>query len=252
MSYILEALKKADSERLVGNVPDLDSVHDRGVRAGGRKTRWLWILGALLAVNGILVSVMMLRIDGADEGSDHLPADSRPIAEAKQPAVAHLNIDPRPDARPPVPAYSPPAARPAPVVVPAAPPVTPTAPRATVTEPVETATHAATGRAAPAATPEAGPATPQASTVKPQSQPQPGATGAIPDWDDLPLVFRSEFTVPRIDVHVYDTNPRMRFILVNLKKYREGERLESGALLEKITPEGVQLSFRGKQFIYRQ
>jgi general secretion pathway protein B len=242
MSYILEALKKADSERLVGNVPDLDSVHDRGVQSGGRKTRWLWILGALLAVNGILVSVMMLRNDGADEGSDHLPADSRPIAEAEQPAAAHLNIDPRPDARPPVPAYSPPAARPAPVVVPAAPPVTPAPPRATVTEPVETATHAATGRAAP--TPA------QVSAVKPQ--PQPGATGAIPEWDDLPLEFRSEFTVPRIDVHVYDTNPRMRFILVNLKKYREGERLESGALLEKITPEGVQLSFRGKQFIYRQ
>jgi len=256
MSYILEALKKADRERTVGNVPDLDSAHDRGVRAGGRKTGWLWILGALVVANGILVSVMMLRNEGTDNGTGPLSADSRPLAEVEQPAATHTNTVrsgalPAPEARPQTPAYIPPPAKPAPVVVPAAPPVTP-APataRATLAEPVEATAKAVTRPSAPASSPLAGSASAPVKAVT--SQPQPGATGGIPDWDDLSLEFRSGFTVPRIDVHVYDTNPQRRFILANLKKYREGERLENGALLEKITPEGVQLSFQGKQFIYR-
>lgn len=260
MSYILEALKKADQERIVGKVPDLDSVHDQ-VRPAGRKSRWIWILAALLVVNGILVAAYLLRNDAAGDGPERASVAPVPSVETAPP-VATPAIPTRsavttrqPVTRSPVRSYVPPAARPAPAdealaaaSPPLSPPVTPKV-AGTVIRAEKPLEVGAPVPEIPAAAPVARPPAPagQAAT----SPPAESAAG-LPYWDDLSLEFRSGFTTPRIDVHVYDTNPRRRFILVNLKKFREGERLDSGALLEQITPEGVQLSFRGKQFIYRQ
>jgi general secretion pathway protein B len=253
MSYILEALKKADQERVVGKVPDLDSVHER-VPPTRRNSRWIWILAALLVVNGMLVAAYVLYKGNASDGPEHAAVAPAPVVETAPPVATTVMparpavpvrpaIPPRPavTTRPPAPRsparpYVPPAARPAPASKPAAavtPPVTPQA-RGTVTR-AEQPLDAAPAPAAQAAT-------------TPPAKPASG----LPYWDDLSLEFRSGFTAPRIDVHVYDADPRRRFILVDLKKYREGDRLASGAQLEKITPEGVQLSFQGKQFIYRQ
>ena len=43
MSYILDALRKADQERLAGSVPDLEADHESS-RATGRSNRWVWLL----------------------------------------------------------------------------------------------------------------------------------------------------------------------------------------------------------------
>lgn len=248
MSYILEALKKADQERVVGKVPDLDSVHEQ-VRPARRISRWIWILAVLLVVIGILVAAYVLYKEDAGGGPEHAAVAPAPAVETAPP-IATTAIPARPAVPvrpviPPRPAVTtrPPAPRsPArPYVPPAAretPPVTPKT-GGTVTR-AEQPLDAAPVPESPA--PAAQAATP------PPAKPASG----LPYWDELPLEFRSGFTVPRIDVHVYDTDPQRRFILVDLKKYREGDRLASGAQLEKITPEGLQLSFRGKQFIYRQ
>jgi general secretion pathway protein B len=53
-------------------------------------------------------------------------------------------------------------------------------------------------------------------------------------------------------VHVYDSDPKRRFVLIDLQKYRQGDRLQSGALLEEILPDGIQLLYQGTQFIYRK
>jgi general secretion pathway protein B len=79
------------------------------------------------------------------------------------------------------------------------------------------------------------------------SAPEPGA---IPEWDELSLDFRSGFSMSRMDVHVYDTNPQRRFVLVDLQKFREGEQLPNGAVIEKILPDGIQLSYQGTRFHY--
>jgi len=254
MSYILEALKKADQERVVGKVPDLDSMHDDpAARPARRKFRWIWVLGALLVVSGMLVAALMLRNDAADGGPEQAAADRVPAMEASRPPVATPPPPPRrvvsprqPAARSPVRPYVPPAAsRPAPAVT-VSPKVAGTVTRAE--EPLEAGAPEPESPA-PVPAPVTRPPAPVAQA--PVSLPAK-STGGLPYWDDLSLEFRSGFTAPRIDVHVYDTDPQRRFILVELKKYREGDRLASGAQLEKITPEGVQLSFRGKQFIYRQ
>jgi general secretion pathway protein B len=207
MSYILEALKKADHERTLGDVPDLETAH-WGERHRRRNYRWAWGLVALLIVNGALLAVLLGRNDDAVVA----PQASGPGA-ALQPS--------RQITRPREPVYVPPVVqRPAPVVQQAPAPVVKTAP-AYVRQPV--------ARAAPAAA--------------------PAVSSGVPYWDDLPLEFRSGLVLPHIDVHVYDDDPARRFILVDLQKYREDETLESGAVVEAINEDGIQLNYQGTRFL---
>jgi general secretion pathway protein B len=52
-----------------------------------------------------------------------------------------------------------------------------------------------------------------------------------------------------VDLHVYAGDPGQRFIFINMKKYREGERLQEGPSVEEITDRGVILSYQGNRFI---
>ncbi len=61
MSFILDALKKSETERQQKNAPGFADVPD-GVDSP-RAPRWLWVLGGLLAVNLIVLSGVMLRPD---------------------------------------------------------------------------------------------------------------------------------------------------------------------------------------------
>ncbi len=55
-----------------------------------------------------------------------------------------------------------------------------------------------------------------------------------------------------LDVHVYSDTDDERFVFVNMRKYREGERLREGPLLEAITPQGIILRHNGRRFIVNQ
>jgi general secretion pathway protein B len=48
---------------------------------------------------------------------------------------------------------------------------------------------------------------------------------------------------------VYSSTTSERFAFINSRKYTEGQSLTEGPLLEKITQDGVLLSYRGKRFI---
>jgi len=97
------------------------------------------------------------------------------------------------------------------------------------------------------AAPAAPPAPASAASVPQPVPPSPRQPGGQL-WSDLPLEFRSTFQPPHIDVHVYSDEPARRFILVDLQKYREGDTMESGAVIEKILPQGLQLYYQGTRF----
>jgi len=59
MSFILDALKKSETERQRQNTPGFADVPD-GVDAP-RAPRWLWVLGGLLAVNLVVLLGVMLK-----------------------------------------------------------------------------------------------------------------------------------------------------------------------------------------------
>ncbi len=58
-------------------------------------------------------------------------------------------------------------------------------------------------------------------------------------------------SLPPVDLnmHVYDANPSMRFVLLNGQRLREGESSKEGLVLERITPEGVVLRFGSNDFV---
>lgn len=244
MSYILEALKKADRERAAGNVPDLETVH-RHESPARKHYRWLWILTALFIFNGVLVTLLATRHDAglsedavgrrsaSDDRGSALPDTPRaqPPAEAtplvRKPPPKVVRTTPQMQER-----HQVVVARPAsPLMQPATVQDQTAAPPVTVAQPAPT----------PAVMP------PTAPLAAPATAPMPDK---IPEWDDLPLDFRSGFSMPRMDVHVYDTDPQRRFVLVDLQKFREGDQLPNGAMIEKILPDGIQLSYQGARFHY--
>ena len=116
MSYILDALKKADHDRALGDVPDLETAH-WGERRRKRTYRWAWIVVALLVVNGTLLVVLLGRNDdsgvqqqGATPGvADELPVSPVPKTEAAALQPSQKITQPR------EPVYVPPAVQQAPV-----------------------------------------------------------------------------------------------------------------------------------------
>ncbi len=92
MSFILDALKKSETERQQQNAPGFADVPD-GMDSR-RAPRWLWVLGGLLAINLIVLLGVMLRPElqpttGAatpDEGVEGQPDTtfSEMVEEAKR------------------------------------------------------------------------------------------------------------------------------------------------------------------------
>jgi general secretion pathway protein B len=108
MSFILDALKKAESERSRQTGPVLMDV--RVVAPRQRLPVWAWILGCVLLANLLVLAWLLLRT----------PRQASPAAAVTQPAAATPPAAPAAPAPPPVAVVEPTASAPV-VVVPAAP-----------------------------------------------------------------------------------------------------------------------------------
>lgn len=225
MSYILEALKKSEQERHIGHVPDLTMAQEPPPTT--RAARWPWVLSAALLANAAIIGLVVWRPWQApapaalEAGHDPRPAG----AEGDSPmpdAVATMDA-------PADGTSSMPAAPPAPVAAPPA-PIGPAAPIAP--EPVARAG-----------------AEPRSEEHPPAAVRSPSDWRAeTPRWQDLPAEARSRLPVPRFDVHVFAQEPSRRFVLVDLKKYQEGDRLDQGVKLDAILADGVVLSYQGQRY----
>lgn len=68
--------------------------------------------------------------------------------------------------------------------------------------------------------------------------------GFIPNVRDLPENSRASLNQYEVNVHVYDDNPTRSFVLINMDKYKEGDRIaNNGPLVEEITSEGVVIDY---------
>jgi general secretion pathway protein B len=217
MSYILEALKKADRERNLGDVPDLEAAH-WGVRKPSRASYWPWAVAALLLFNAALLVYLLGRDN--PEGSGDTTAVSNSPTERSAPA-------PQPAGQPPLQRLQPPVHD------------APLERRARVNFPPPPVASVPPERGSPATPPVVEAALPLTA----------GGDGSkLPEWGELPLEFRSGFPLPRIDVHVYAEESAKRFVLIDLKKYREGDTLGNGATLERIAPRSIELRYQGTRF----
>ena len=106
MSYILEALKKSELQRGIGQVPGISSAHEKpGHRVTGK---WLWIVTLFLVLNLVLLAVLLwpdYRVTGVDAGSKY---DSDPDPARINPVIVERGV-----------ASAPPSVAPPPAVLPA-------------------------------------------------------------------------------------------------------------------------------------
>jgi len=247
MSYILDALKRADTERERGNVPGL---HTRQLATptgptvpGARNSLWLAVAAAV-ALGGIGVGLWLWQT----------PADApRPVV--LKPVV----VQPPVSAPPPVAAVAP-AMAPESTPAPTATPVATATPRPTVAAPptqvaalpVMPATVKPRPKPTRAAPAVATPAPPKAE-VKPESVTPavaPAATTltAVPLLSDLPEDLRRQVPALTITGAVYSENPAQRLLLVNNLVLAQGALAAPEVKLEEIQARSSVFSFRGTRF----
>jgi general secretion pathway protein B len=261
VSFILDALRKSEHERQRQTGPGLAEVP---VAPAKPKTNvWAMAAVALLIVNLLAVGVYLLRRAQPQEAAATV-APARTTDAATAPAGANPTLTaPAPAAAQP-PAITQSATPPAPRPV-ASEPVSrnPLADEVGGTDPGLQAAASAVPAGPPAVTrngatkrgsvvyapvpeaddapyypPVAEPAVRAAPTAAPAREAMPGA-------DELTA--RGALPALHLDLHVYAAQPQQRFIFVNSRKYREGETLAEGPVVEQITPDGAVLVFRGSR-----
>ena len=78
----------------------------------------------------------------------------------------------------------------------------------------------------------------------------PAPTPQFTKLRDMPADYRAAFPVISLDVHSYDAAPQKRFIMIGGKRYNEGDALPDGPRVLQIIPEGVVFEFRGEPSLF--
>jgi len=223
MSFILDALKKSESERHRQSGPVLMDVRIAAPRR--RIPPWAWVIAAVLVVN-LAVLAWVLWLSPAHRGEVVAPAV---VATTTPPAAPTAAL--------------PAAPAPAPGASPATTELDPPAVTATATPPASTL-------ALPGAAqfPAQAPA-PQPSQAAPLVL-VPGTQNI--DVSTLPKVadmVASGIALPEMQLswHVYDAAPQSRYVLLNGARLREGEATADGVRIVAIAPTGVVVEWRGRR-----
>lgn len=238
MSYILDALRRAEQERQPRQ-PDLRIVTDAsGTHIAQRQPRWpLIAIGGVAAFGlGILVAIPLLRGPAPSAPASPAAASASPAAPAavtlQAPAASTSPVQAQalddlvdPDA--PLEDDQILAAREAFQVQPE--------PQVVMPEP-EPAAEPAHVQASPPT---------EVRRIKLAASPVP----AVPMLKDMAPEFRAGFPPLSIDVHVYDTDPEKRFVMLNGRRYREGDSTSEGPQLLEITEAGVIVSHNGQRVL---
>jgi general secretion pathway protein B len=236
MSYILDALKRAESERSRGQIPGLHAqpmarvALDREERAPVWKTLVFAVIAAL--VLGAL-AWWWLSSDGSPPAA--LPPQTAPLAASPSTGAAPAN---------------PPAQVNAPTpVVAAAEPVVSAASKPASRRNPPPARMASVPTPAPRSQTAADPSAAARSTAAPAA----AASGSTPEprvlaMSELPADVISSLPTLVVSGASYSDQPASRMVIINGALYREGDRLTSELTLQRIALRSAVLSFRGYRF----
>ena len=224
MSYILEALKKSQAERQLGELPSIHApqvqLHDGAASASARRTPvWLALGGVAVAVAAALLLWQPWQADAA-----------APAAAAVVPAVLAQAVPA------PLPVTAPPAA-----VAPA--PVAASVPPAATAAPV----HHARPVAEPKQEMPGQAVSPPVAAPAPAA-PAPAAEESVPGMRDLPEPIQRQIPPVAIGGYIYSKNPADRLLLIDKVLRHEGEELAPGLVLEKLQPKAAIFSFKGYRY----
>lgn len=228
MSYILDALKKATTERehQRGNIPDLSAQPVRGPpdhdSASGVGLQRKWLIAAALMLAASVMAALVWRLLPVQHAESALPL-SLPAARA---------VVTVPTVPVPVPGLNPNTALSAPPVMP------PPLPRpSALPKPADQALAANVNRAQSAS---AG-AVPMASLAIAADNRKTPPLPALPDAAPKLVVSGS----------TYSDNAAYRILIVNGQVFREGESPAAGIKIEKIGARAAVLQYEGASFSLR-
>jgi general secretion pathway protein B len=215
MSYILEALKKAQAERAHGAIPRVDAqpVPSIALRAPVSIRTWIVTVLVLLAACAVLFWIWPWTRPG--------PASPAVVARAPEAVSAPAPVASAPPAPKAVTVPDPGSkATPAPAPAPA--------------RPVRKLGERAPGEPAAVATPQA-----------PAPAPAPERIALL---QELPAQIQREIPTLAINGYIYASNPADRSVLINNRLRREGDTLADGFVLEKLLPREMVLNYRGYRY----
>ena len=86
MSFILDALKKSETERQEKGSAEFVNVPTGGERRDGPPA-WLWVLGALLLINLVVLAGLMLRPGARPPSPAAEPAEARAAPVRLRPEI---------------------------------------------------------------------------------------------------------------------------------------------------------------------
>jgi general secretion pathway protein B len=263
MSFILDALKKSESDRQRQSGPSLFEVKV----APPRRTLPVWAvaIAVLLGINVIVISWMLLRHPGAPQPAAAQPATVSPQTTAVAPSPGHAAVQDAPATRTPA---TPPdqssadSGRAPSTTAAAAAVVASSADRsANATQPATPAPPADGSAAQRAGQATSGGNPGQASSGDNPSDYAPavepgtaaGSAATTAAAGDLPLyqqiVTSDGLPDLHLDLHVFADRPQDRFVMINMHRLGEGDSLPGGVRVEAIRPDGVVLSYRGTRFL---
>src|SRR3984957_13378716 len=277
MSFILDALKKSETDRQRQNGPALFEVKVAPPRNG--LPLWAIGLAALLAVNLVIGAWVLLRRPATAEASaTAAPAQAAasgpplqpppPMTTYQQPqGYASQGYPPQQQA-PVMPQSGMTGAPQGQAMAPGqnTVPISGTAPMSPVGQtagmtqaPAAQQLPAAAGHDASVAkggaasekvnpddyapATDAGPAAPFGNRVSKTT------SSGVPLYQDASLAPGAHIPELRLDLHVFAAKPQERFVMINMHKLHEGDTLPEGVHVESITPEGAVLSKDGTRFL---
>lgn len=276
MSYILEALRKSERDRQAAQTPTLPHLLNQ---PPPRRPHWMgWLLAGLLVVNGLGLAWLAFHGRSQPDAPVALPparsaSPAMPKASADAAPKAVVSLDPPPaPAVPPAPATAPKPAHPS------AEAKAPAKPAAHVAKP-HTAKPAKPAPPAEEATPdpalaedgEEAPPPPILAGLKPRpalrpppprpaledrgdeadapaSQAERPAHDPVPWLSALPGGFRQRLPQFKINIFAYSSLPEERFAIIDMRKYRVGDRIPGDALLLDIRADCLVLEWEGQKF----
>lgn len=224
MSFILDALRKSESERRLETMPEIMRVPLSIEKQ--RLPLWAGALIAVLAIGFVAVLFVWLTDRPDPVGSASMPLRGAPqIAEppAQLPVAAPAAIEP---------------------------PVADAATSEAQTPDVvaaESASAAASGTAASQASAQPQPAT---SALEVPEAEAPGVDSSL-SLPSIAELVAEGIAIPPLDLqlHVNSDDPANRFVLINGSRYTAGDRLSEGPDLVAITAEGAVLRYARRDFL---
>ena len=212
MSFILDALKKSETDRQQRGSAEFAGIPTSAGRREGPPA-WLWVIGVLLLINLAVLIGLWLRPDVVESADVGGPGD---VGGPSGPNDVATEAAP------------------------------------TEAAPTEAEDFASRVEAARQDAPlQDEPRVEESSQEPPTSRVTIGPSTALtlPTYQEVQARGLINTSPLHVDIHVYSEIADDRFVFVNMAKQTEGSRLREGPLVEEIVPEGVILEMDGTRFL---